>query len=117
MTVTCWTNCQPESSGSRSINSNRYPGNYSRYLEQRELQELSQQRAYEEQQADIEKQKEFIRRFGAGQRSKEAKGRGKTAWTGLLISDQIIGAVATTNKIKLNIDTDQRAGDQVLTCP
>jgi ATP-binding cassette subfamily F protein 3 len=90
-----------------------YPGNYSRYLEQRELQELSQQRAYEEQQADIEKQKEFIRRFGAGQRSKEAKGREKRL-DRLLISDQIIGAVATTNKIKLNIDTDQRAGDQVL---
>jgi ATP-binding cassette subfamily F protein 3 len=41
------------------------------------LQELSQQRAYEEQQADIEKQSEFIRRFGAGQRAKEAKGRDK----------------------------------------
>jgi ATP-binding cassette subfamily F protein 3 len=90
-----------------------YPGNYSRYLEQRELAELSQQRAYEEQQADIEKQKEFIRRFGAGQRSKEAKGREKRL-DRLLISDQMIGAVATTNKIRLNIDTDQRAGDQVL---
>ena len=51
-----------------------YPGNYSAFAQQRELQELTQQRQYEEQQADIEKQKEFIRRFGAGQRSKEAKG-------------------------------------------
>ena len=33
--------------------------------------ELTQQRQYEEQQADIAKQQEFIRRFGAGQRSKE----------------------------------------------
>jgi ATP-binding cassette subfamily F protein 3 len=90
-----------------------YPGNYSRFLEQRELQEKSQARAHEEQQADIEKQKEFIRRFGAGQRSKEAKGREKRL-NRLLISDQIIQAVAVTNKIKLNLDTDQRAGDQVL---
>jgi ATP-binding cassette subfamily F protein 3 len=90
-----------------------YPGNYSRYLEQRELQEKSQARAHEEQQADIEKQKEFIRRFGAGQRSKEAKGREKRL-NRLLESDQIVQAVATTNKIKLNLDTDQRAGDQVL---
>jgi ATP-binding cassette subfamily F protein 3 len=52
-----------------------YPGNYSAFVQQRELAELTQQRQYEEQQADIEKQKEFIRRFGAGQRSKEAKGR------------------------------------------
>jgi ATP-binding cassette subfamily F protein 3 len=66
-----------------------YPGNYSRFLEQRELQEKSQQRAHEEQQADIEKQKEFIRRFGAGQRSKEAKGREKRL-NRLLVSDQII---------------------------
>ena len=90
-----------------------YPGNYSRFLEQRELQEKSQARAHEEQQADIEKQKEFIRRFGAGQRSKEAKGREKRL-NRLLDSDQIIQAVAVTNKIKLNLDTDQRAGDQVL---
>jgi ATP-binding cassette subfamily F protein 3 len=90
-----------------------YPGNYSAYLEQRALAELSQQRAYEEQQADIEKQKEFVRRFGAGQRSKEAKGREKRL-NRLLESDQVIQAVATTNKIRLNIDSDQRAGDQVL---
>ena len=90
-----------------------YPGNYSSFLEQRELQELSQQRAFEEQQEDIEKQKEFIRRFGAGQRSKEAKGREKRL-NRLLISDQIVSAVATTGKIRLNMDTDQRSGDQVL---
>ena len=56
---------------------NSYPGNYSSFVTQREVEELTQRRQYEEQQADIEKQKEFIRRFGAGQRSKEAKGREK----------------------------------------
>src|SRR5947208_15366877 len=45
-----------------------YPGNYTAFAAQKEVQELSQKRAYEEQQADIEKQKEFVRRFGAGQR-------------------------------------------------
>jgi ATP-binding cassette subfamily F protein 3 len=90
-----------------------YPGNYSRYLEQRELQEKAQARAFEEQQEDIEKQKEFIRRFGAGQRSKEAKGREKRL-NRLLESDQVLQGVAVTSKIRLNIDTDQRAGDQVL---
>ena len=71
---------------------NSYPGNYSAFVQQRELQELSQQRAYEQQQADIEKQKEFIRRFGAGQRSKEAKGREKRL-NRLLKSDQMVGQV------------------------
>src|SRR5687767_3164415 len=90
-----------------------YPGNYTAFTQQRELQELSQQRAYEEQQADIEKQKEFIRRFGAGQRSKEAKGREKRL-NRLLGSDQIIQQVAQQKQIHLKISTDQRAGDRVL---
>ncbi|HEY8665229.1 MAG TPA: ABC-F family ATP-binding cassette domain-containing protein [Tepidisphaeraceae bacterium] len=90
-----------------------YPGNYSAFIKQRDVQELSQARAYEQQQADIEKQKEFIRRFGAGQRSKEAKGRGKRL-DRLLKSDQIIQTVEVQKKIHLSINTDQRAGDQVL---
>ena len=90
-----------------------YPGNYSAFVQQRELQELTQQRAYDAQQADIEKQKEFIRRFGAGQRSKEAKGREKRL-NRLLRSDQMIEGVQSQKKIKLSLGTDQRAGDRVL---
>jgi len=90
-----------------------YTGNYTNFVEQKELEELSQQRAYTEQQADIEKQKEFIRRFGAGQRSKEAKGREKRL-NRLLISDQIVQAVSDTKKINLTLKTEQRAGDQLL---
>jgi ATP-binding cassette subfamily F protein 3 len=90
-----------------------YPGNYTAFTQQRELQELTQQRQYEEQQADIDKQKEFIRRFGAGQRSKEAKGREKRL-VRLLRSDAVVQQVETQKKIHLNISTDQRAGDRVL---
>jgi ATP-binding cassette subfamily F protein 3 len=91
-----------------------YPGNYHAFLEQKAVEELSQQRAYDEQQADIEKQKEFVRRFGAGQRAREAKGREKRL-NRLLKSDQMIAAVGMQSKIRLSLDTDQRAGDQVLT--
>ncbi|HEX4793317.1 MAG TPA: ABC-F family ATP-binding cassette domain-containing protein, partial [Humisphaera sp.] len=90
-----------------------YPGNYSAFAQQRELQELTQQRQYEEQQADIEKQKEFIRRFGAGQRSKEAKGREKRL-NRLLSSGDVIQQVTDQRKIHLSLNTDQRAGDRVL---
>jgi ATP-binding cassette, subfamily F, member 3 len=91
-----------------------YPGNYSAFVQQRELHELTQQRQFERQQEDIEKQKEFIRRFGAGQRSKEAKGREKRLER-LLRSDQMIDRVETGKKIALSLNTDRRAGDQVLT--
>ncbi|HZZ41545.1 MAG TPA: ABC-F family ATP-binding cassette domain-containing protein [Tepidisphaeraceae bacterium] len=90
-----------------------YTGNYSAFVEQKELQELSQQRAYEEQQEDIEKQKEFVRRFGAGQRAREAKGREKRL-NRLLESDDLVQAVGQQRGINVNIDTSQRAGDQVL---
>jgi ATP-binding cassette subfamily F protein 3 len=90
-----------------------YPGNYSAFLQQRELQELSQQRAYEQQQADIAKQAEYVRRFKAGQRARQAKGREKRLER-LLTSDQVIQQVQTQKTIKLALDTDQRAGDKVL---
>ncbi len=90
-----------------------YKGNYSEFIVQRDLQELTQARHFEEQQEDIEKQKEFIRRFGAGQRSKEAKGREKRL-NRLLKSDTLVQGIETQKKINLSIGTDQRAGDQVL---
>jgi len=90
-----------------------YPGNYSAFVAQRELQELTRQRAFEQQQADIYKQKEFIRRFGAGQRSKEAKGREKRL-NRLLASDQLVREVQSSKKIHLSFGVEQRAGDQIL---
>ena len=90
-----------------------YSGNYSAYVEQRELNELTQQRAYELQQKDIAKQEEFIRRFKAGQRSKEAKGRERRL-DRLKESGDVIQRVATQQKINLSLNTNQRAGDRVL---
>ena len=52
-----------------------YPAPYSRYLYLRAEHYRRQQKQYEAQQARIAKTEEFIRRYGAGQRSKEARGR------------------------------------------
>lgn len=90
-----------------------YKGNYSAFVEQRQLEELTQHRQFDQQQAQIEKEAEFIRRFGAGQRSKEAKGREKRL-NRLLKSDAMVEQVAVQKKIHLSLNTDQRAGDQVL---
>lgn len=54
-----------------------YPGNYSKYLELREERMERRQREYEAQQAHIAHTEEFIRRYKAGQRSREARGRQK----------------------------------------
>jgi ATP-binding cassette subfamily F protein 3 len=90
-----------------------YKGNYTAFVKQRELEELTQARQFEQQQADIEKQQEFIRRFQAGQRSKEARGR-LTRLERFMKSDAMVSDVARQHKIKLSLSTDQRAGDKVL---
>jgi ATP-binding cassette subfamily F protein 3 len=97
----------------RSAKLDSFKGNYSAFIQQRELIELSQQRAYEQQQADIAKQQEFIRRFQAGQRSKESRGR-NTRLQRLLKSDQMVEAVTSQHQIRLTLNSDKRAADHVL---
>lgn len=52
-----------------------YPGNYTKYLKLREERMERRLREYEAQQAYIAHTEEFIRRYKAGQRSREARGR------------------------------------------
>src|SRR5205085_2316156 len=54
-----------------------YPGNYTKYLHLREERMERRTREYEAQQAHITHTEEFIRRYKAGQRSREARGRQK----------------------------------------
>jgi ATP-binding cassette subfamily F protein 3 len=91
-----------------------FSGNYSAFVRQRELRELTQERAFERQQAGIEKELDFIRRFGAGQRAREARGR-RTRLERLLKSEDLVQRVQTRKAIRLSLDTQQRAGDIVLT--
>ncbi len=52
-----------------------YPGNYAAFREIRSQRRLTQLRAYEKQQDRFRKEEEYIRRFKAGQRARQAKGR------------------------------------------
>lgn len=54
-----------------------YTGNYSRYLVLKEEQEMAQMRAYEKQQEEIARTEEYIRKYRAGIKSKQARGREK----------------------------------------
>src|SRR6266436_10106402 len=54
-----------------------YPGNYTRYIQLREERMERRLREYEAQQEHITRTEEFIRRYKAGQRSREARGRQK----------------------------------------
>lgn len=52
-----------------------YPGNYSRYLLLKEEQELAYQKSYEKQQKEIQKTEEYITKYSAGIKAKQARGR------------------------------------------
>ena len=54
-----------------------FVGNYSKYRTQKGEQTLWQRRRYQRQQEFIAREEDFIRRYGAGQRAREAKGREK----------------------------------------
>ncbi|MFT3785911.1 MAG: ABC-F family ATP-binding cassette domain-containing protein [Tepidisphaeraceae bacterium] len=90
-----------------------YPGNFSAFHVQKEHEELTRQKAYEQQQAHIAKQAEYIRRFQAGQRARQAKGR-KSQLNRLLSSDRMVASATSSHTMHLKLSTDQRAGDQLL---
>ncbi|MCC6661815.1 MAG: ABC-F family ATP-binding cassette domain-containing protein [Phycisphaerales bacterium] len=52
-----------------------YPGNYATFRELRAERRTAQMRAFENQQTKFRKEEAFIRRYRAGQRAKQARGR------------------------------------------
>jgi len=52
-----------------------YHGNYSAYVKKKTEDDLAQQRAYQKQQVHIKQTEDYIRRFKAGIKSKQARGR------------------------------------------
>lgn len=86
-----------------------YPGNYTAYAALREERRARRLAEYEAQQAYIEKTEAYIRRYMAGQRSAEAKGRLKRL-------ERLERLERPKEHVDLHIDlqTTQRSGDLVL---
>ena len=89
-----------------------YRGNYSHYAVQREERFLERTRRWEAQQVYIRETEEFIRRFGAGQRSQEAQGR-KTRLERFLRTEAL-ARPQRHPRINVRLNVGQRAGDFVL---
>lgn len=86
-----------------------YRGNYNSYVVQREALLERRRREYEEQQQLITKTEEFVRRYKAGQRSKEAKGRETR-----LARMERVEAPRARRQMHPRLSTSLRAGDNVL---
>ena len=88
-----------------------YKGNYSKYLEERELRREQQIREYENQQALINKTQEFIRRNLEGQKTKQAKSRR----TLLARMERIAPVTGEKSGGNFGLRSVERAGNNVLT--
>lgn len=88
-----------------------YKGNYSKYLEERELRREQQLREYENQQSLINKTEEFIRRNLEGQKTKQAKSRR----TLLARMDRIEAVTSEKSGGNFGLRQVERTGNNVLT--
>ena len=89
-----------------------YRGNYTSYTRQRQERLARRLAEWEEQQEEIAKTEEFIRRNMAGQRSREAKGRLRRLER--LKGSELLTRPRERRTIHLNLTTDLRSGDIVL---
>lgn len=82
---------------------------YGRYLELKAERDMRQQIDYEAQQKHIAKTEDFVRRYGAGQRSKEARGRQKR-----LDRLERVDRPQEERAVHLRLPQPERSGDLVL---
>ena len=86
-----------------------YPGNYSYYVTERVARRARQQEAFERQQEEIESLKAYIRRYHAGQKSRQAKSRAKR-----LAKIQPIAAPRTHRSATIHLEISRRNPQVVL---
>jgi ATP-binding cassette subfamily F protein 3 len=86
-----------------------YNGNYTRFAEQKVERLARQQKEFEAQQEHIERTEAFVRRYKAGQRSRQARGRQKHL-------DRLERTVRPREQasVRLQIQSTLRSGDTVL---
>jgi len=86
-----------------------YRGNYTTYQTQRAEHHRQQQIAYEAQQEHIQKTEDYIRRYMAGQRSSQARGRLKR-----LEREERLERPQESQKMHMALQSTLRSGDLVL---
>ncbi|HEX4834932.1 MAG TPA: ABC-F family ATP-binding cassette domain-containing protein [bacterium] len=86
-----------------------YPGNYSFYATERLVRRERRQEAFERQQAEIASLKDYIRRYHAGQKSRQAKSREKR-----LARITPLAAPRTSRTLSFRLEAPRRTPQTVL---
>ena len=87
-----------------------YPGNYTDYTIQKEAYITGAVKAFDKEQDKIRKMEEFIRRYKAGVKSKQARGREKI----LSRMEKMENPIISRKNMKLKFETDTTSVDLVL---
>lgn len=87
-----------------------YKGNYTDFLIQKDAYLSGEIKSYEKEQEKIRKMEEFIRRYKAGVKSKQARGREKI----LNRMEKMENPVIATKKIKLEFNINSQSADLAL---
>jgi ATP-binding cassette, subfamily F, member 3 len=87
-----------------------YPGNYEKYVELRRERQLTAARVFDKQQDRVRQEEQFIRRYKAGQRSKQARGRETRLER---FKQDIIERPIELDVMKLRLPKAPRSGEQV----
>ena len=89
-----------------------YRGNYTKYVEIKNVEKLVREREFKKQQAMIAHDEDFIHRNIAGQRTREAQGRQKK----LNRLERIEKPKRDVPTLKLNFTPETRGGNDILRC-
>lgn len=88
-----------------------YPGNYAAFRRIRADRRLTQQRAWEKQQAEFKKEEAYIRQYKAGQRAKQAKGRESRLDRA---KQEALERPVELAELRVTLPTPERSGDVVV---
>ncbi|MFO0962689.1 MAG: ABC-F family ATP-binding cassette domain-containing protein [Phycisphaerales bacterium] len=89
-----------------------YPGNYADFIEMRRERLLAHQRVHEKQLDKIRAEEQYIMRYKAGQRAKQARGRATRL--DRYKRDELVGRPAELEVMNLELPRAPRVGDHVL---
>ena len=91
-----------------------YPGDYSTYVKTKQLRRLAQARQYKKDKAFIEKERAFIAKHLAGQRTKEAQGRRARLERSTKQGQFVLDKPAEQRRAKLQLDSNAATDVEVL---
>ncbi|MBK9118872.1 MAG: ABC-F family ATP-binding cassette domain-containing protein [Phycisphaerales bacterium] len=94
-----------------------YTGNYTQFLETRALERLTQERQYEKDKAFLDKERGYIRKYMAGQRSRQAQGRLKKLETRLGKGEFTLDKPGETHRTRFQfarVDTSAQKGKELV---